>query len=323
MFGIHASQEEIINPLSSVPLAGLNQTFFETSRVGRLFAGGSPTSSSVTGQLSGLLYKAAYIAGREMRNGNNHYDPYTTYLPEGGPLGDTIYGAINTRGVGLSVSSYLQYSGIPDGFDMPAQFEFNGLEAIVYATQVNVSCQNVTSGYTISSADVERVTLIYASKPGGANITLVGNLEDTNILTTQGVGSAVTVNSETGDPTHTLVIPEFVAESALVLECTYSGGEYLTNVSVASPISPLLIGATVQEGPLIGPVVKQRIANITDRLLSVGGQGGNLARGFIDAEYNADGLNNTDMASVLERVIGQWRSLLLRPASKSRTEQYQ
>ena len=51
--------------------------------------------------------------------------------------------------------------------------------------------------------------------------------------------------------------------------------------------------------------MKQSLANITHNMLSFGGMGGNLARGFIDADYNSDGTNNTAMAAVLERVIGQ------------------
>ncbi|KAI4286107.1 MAG: hypothetical protein L6R38_000162 [Xanthoria sp. 2 TBL-2021] len=41
--------------------------------------------------LYGFLYKAAYIAGGEMRNDNNPYVRYKTYLPDTGPLSDTIY----------------------------------------------------------------------------------------------------------------------------------------------------------------------------------------------------------------------------------------
>ncbi|KAL8852638.1 MAG: hypothetical protein Q9221_002518 [Calogaya cf. arnoldii] len=321
LFGIHASQEEVINPSSSVSLAALNQTFFATSRKGELFAAGPPTSSVVSGQLSGFLYKAAYIAGREMLKDNDPHDPYTTYLPKTGPLGDTIYRRLNTRGVGLNVSSYLQYSGITDGFNIPARFEFNELNAIVYATQVNLSCQNATSEYTISSVDIGELTLIYVSKPNGPNITLVRNLEANFFLTTLAIGSAITIDLETDNPIHALVIPEFITESALVLECTYSGREYLTNISVSSPTSPLLIGDTAYEGSLIGPIVKQNIANITHRLLSAGAQGGNLARGFIDAKYNYDGLNNTGIASALEGVIGQvgeaYFSILRQPFERS------
>ncbi|KAL8925834.1 MAG: hypothetical protein Q9208_003331 [Pyrenodesmia sp. 3 TL-2023] len=305
LFGVHSSREIIINPTSSVALAGLNETYFEYAREEGLFPSGIPTASSVSGQLSGFLYKAAYIAGRKMRGQYSPYEIYKAYLPEQGPLGDTTYAVLNTGGVGLNVSSYLQYSGYTEGFNIPAQFEFNELSAIAYGTQVNASCQDTTSEYTVSAREVEQVTLIYAGKPGGPNITLLGDLDGYKILTTLAIGSAVTIDPDTGYPIHTLVIPEFITESALVLECTYSGRETLANVSVASSASPLLIGDIVQRGPFIGPLVKQRIANVTHNLLSAGGQGGSLARGFIDAEYNADGFNNTGMASVLERVIGQ------------------
>ncbi|KAL8684815.1 MAG: hypothetical protein Q9224_006118 [Gallowayella concinna] len=305
LFGIHASREEIINPFSSIPLEGLNQTFFENDRSGALFPSGIPTYSSVTGQLSGFLYKAAYITGRKKRNRYSPYDTDVAYLPEQGPLGDTIYGILNTGGVGLNVSSYLQYSGYTTGFDMPAQFEFNDLQALVYGTQIDVSCQNMTSDYIITSLDVDELTLVYAGKPNGPNVTLVGDLSTSKILKTLAIGSAVTIDPITGEPIHTLVIPEFITESALVLECTYSGREHLANIRVASPVSPLLIDTRVQEGPRIGTIVKQRVANVTHDLLSAGGQGGTLARGFIDAAYNADGGNNTGMVSTLETVIGQ------------------
>ena len=58
-------------------------------------------------------------------------------------------------------------------------------------------------------------------------------------------------------------------------------------------------------GPVIGPKVKQRLANLTHNMLAFGGMGGDLARAFIDADYNSDGTNNTAMAAVLETVIEQ------------------
>lgn len=236
LFGIHASQQEIINPLSSYPLAELNSTFFENDREGALFPSGSPTSSSVAGQLSGFLYKAAYITGQKIRANYNPYDPYISYLPEQGPLGDTTYRVLNTGGVGLNASSYLQYSGIPSGFSMPAAFEFNELQATVYGTHVNVSCQDVTSAYTISSNDIEQITLVFASKPDSPNITLFGNLDGYSILTTLAIGSAVTLNPDTAEPVHTLVIPEFITESALSSNAaTAAGSTWLTSPSPPPP----------------------------------------------------------------------------------------
>ena len=82
---------------------------------------------------------------------NQYYPLYgdNSYLPEQGPLGDNIYETLYTGGVGLNVSSYLQYSGISEGFAMPARFEFNKLRASIFGTHVNVSCRNVTSDFTM------------------------------------------------------------------------------------------------------------------------------------------------------------------------------
>ncbi|KAI4179406.1 MAG: hypothetical protein LQ346_007202 [Caloplaca aetnensis] len=114
LFGVHASRELIINPSSSVALAGLNETYFENARDEGLFASGIPTASSVSGQLSGFLYKAAYIAGRKIRGSYSPYEIYAAYLPEQGPLGDTTYAALNTGGGGaecVEISSVLGLHG--------------------------------------------------------------------------------------------------------------------------------------------------------------------------------------------------------------------
>ena len=305
LFGIHASKEVIVNPSSSYPLAGLNGTFFENGRNSGLFPAGSPTHSSVTSQLSGFLYKASYIMGQKMRGTYTPFQIYTSYIPEQGPLGDTIYATLNTGGVGLNVSSYLQYSGQTNGFSMPSKYEFNNLHASVFGTHVNVSCDNVTSDYSVVHEDVERVSILWVGKPDGPNLTLFNNLEGSGIVTSLAIGSYVSVDSVTGEPLHTLAISDFIDETALVLDCTYSGREYIANVSVASPVSPLTIDSEGIQGPFIGPIVKQQLANTTHGMLALGGMGGVLARGFIDAAYNEDGENNTSIASALETVIGQ------------------
>ncbi|KAI4152174.1 MAG: hypothetical protein L6R39_001872 [Caloplaca ligustica] len=303
LFGVHSTTEEIVNPYSSYPLASLNQSFLYNYRDGGVGGAVMARRSSVTGQLSGFLYKAAYILGLKILSNYNPFLEDGTYLPEQGPLGDTLYNVLNTGGVGLNMSSYLQYSGSPRGFNIPAQYEFNELRAAIYSTQVNVSCQNVTSAYTVSTVSVEQITLAWAAKPDGPNISLFEDRKGPKIEYTLAIGSDVSLDPVTAEPIHTLVIPDF--PSALVLECTYSGREYLANVSVALPVSPLVINGKLDEGLLLGPIAKQRVANVTHGLLSVGGQGGNLARGFIDTGYNKDGTNNTDMASALEIVMGQ------------------
>ena len=308
LFGVRSTTERIVNPIPSYPLAALNSTFFFNTRDGALLAAGSPTFHSESSQLSSFLYKAAYINGLIAIG---RYMPFSTYyapyIPEQGSIGDTVYAGLNTGGVGLNVSSYLQYSGITDGFNMPAEYEFNKLQAEVFGTNISVSCQNATASYTAvgTRVDIGFMTVMAVSKPNRPNITVFNNLQGELIDTSLVIGSAVTIESDTGEPVHSLVIPNFGLQTAFVLECSYDGQEYLANVSVASSVSPLRIDAESVPGPVIGPEVKQRLANIMHNMLSLGGMGGNPARGFIDANYNSDGTNNTGMAGALETVIGQ------------------
>ena len=308
LFGIRSTTERIVNPTASYPLAALNATFFISDGDGAVLPAGSPTFNSELSLLSGFLYKAAYINGLITRG---QYVPFSSpevpYIPEQGSIGDTVYAGLNTGGVGLNVSSYLQYSGDTDGFDMPGDYEFDKLKAGVFGTNISVSCQNATASYTAvgTRVDIGFVTVMAVSKPNGPNITLFNNLQGDLIDTSLAIGSAVTIESDTGDPVHTLVIPDFGLQTAFVLECSYDGQEYLANVSVASSVSPLQVEGEALPGPVIGPEVKQRLANITHNMLSFGGMGGDLARGFIDANFNSDGTNNTEMADTLETVVEQ------------------
>ena len=308
LFGIRSTTERIVNPTASYPLAALNATFFISDGDGAVLPAGSPTFNSELSLLSGFLYKAAYINGLITRG---QYVPFSSpevpYIPEQGSIGDTVYAGLNTGGVGLNVSSYLQYSGDTDGFDMPGDYEFDKLKAGVFGTNISVSCQNATASYTAvgTRVDIGFVTVMAVSKPNGPNITLFNNLQGDLIDTSLAIGSAVTIESDTGDPVHTLVIPDFGLQTAFVLECSYDGQEYLANISVASSVSPLQVEGEALPGPVIGPEVKQRLANITHNMLSFGGMGGDLARGFIDANFNSDGTNNTEMADTLETVVEQ------------------
>ncbi|GME46866.1 hypothetical protein GTA08_BOTSDO01809 [Neofusicoccum parvum] len=310
LFGIRATADEIINPAGSYPLATLNGTFFESTPDGATLAAGSPVSTPQTALLSGFLYKAAYITGLKMRN---KYKPLADfdapYVPEQGTIGDTIYASLNTRGVGLNVSSYLQYSGVPDGFNMPARYEFDNLQASVFGTHVTVSCQDVSTAYSEQEATVSGLTDVYIktiSKPGGPNITVMGDLSGPNyLLGTLVIASAITLDSRTATPTQTLIVPAFTdgLGPTVVYECAYTGREYLADASVASAVSPLVVSHETSQGPALGPFVQQRLANATHSLVGAGG--GNLARGFVDAGYNDDGRNSSGMAAALEAVLGQ------------------
>lgn len=308
LFGVRQITDQVVNPAPSFPLAALNGTFFESGRGGGsgVFPIGSPVNNPQISQLTGFLYRAAYIKGLKERDDYNAFNTYVTYLPEQGPIGDTIYENLNSGGIGLNVSSYLQYSGQPDGFQMPARFEFDALDATVFGTHVNVSCRNASADYTVNSVsvDIGQVYVVAVGKTGGGpNITMFNDLAGYGSLRSLVVGSAVTIDQDTGEPLHTLAIPTFGLHTAFVLECSYSGREYLADVSVQSPVSPLHVDREVEQGPILGPYVKQEIANVTHSLL--GATGGNLARGFIDADYNFDGESNDDMAAAVEIVVGQ------------------
>jgi hypothetical protein len=82
----------------------------------------------------------------------------------------------------------------------------------------------------------------------------------------------------------------------------YTGREYLANVSLSSEVSPLRIHNDTIQGPVLGPFVKQRLANMTQDLLVHGG--GNLINGLSDARYLSGDIDDS-IASVLQVVLEQ------------------
>ncbi|KAF4555484.1 Hypothetical protein D9617_2g054450 [Elsinoe fawcettii] len=308
LFGIRGSTEVGINNYPSFPLAALNQTWTETFG-GATLAMTQPLSRSMSNHLSGFLYRSALVAGLKARNKYGPFTPNTPYLPEAGMLGDTMYGSLNTEGVGLNTSSYLQYFTDPDGFDVPARFEFTGLSGVVFGTHINVTCTNVSADYTWSedtlneyrNADLRVITL---SKPGGLNLTMYRPPEwSRGQFEYLAMASFVNASSTTSDPIHTLAMSGILRTGA-VWECRYSGREYTARVSMSSPVSPLVILSDVQQGPLIGPIVKQRLANATHNVIR-SGQGGNLVKAWMDAGFNYDGLNSTNATIPLQTVLTQ------------------
>jgi hypothetical protein len=179
LFGVRSISDLVVNPLPSFGLAALNDIYFYSNKDDAVFPPGygTPFDTPVTGLLTSFLYRAAYIAGLKA-TGRYHlagsYD--IAFLPEQGQIGDKLYETLYTGGIGLNVSSYLQYSGITEEFNVPAEYSFNKFEAIVFGTHVDVTCTNVTSEYSIETAqakvteDFVRVTV--AGKPGGPSFRL-------------------------------------------------------------------------------------------------------------------------------------------------------
>lgn len=141
---------------------------------------------------------------------------------------------------------------------MPARCEFNKLQASVFGTHVNVSCQTVASDYAVVHGDVDiatEVDVAIINIPGVPNHTFVHTLQESVHLA---LSSAITVDSVTSLPTLTMVIPNTLDHSTFVAECTYSGQKHLADVFVASTFSPLQIEGDMSSGSFSGPVVKQQ-----------------------------------------------------------------
>lgn len=173
----------------------------------------------------------------------------------------------------------------------------------MFGTSVEVMCQNATAEYSTVEArvgDSQVYVDAIGKNGGGPNITTFNRVGDA-AWSFLSIASGVTIDPDSGEPTHMLAISWFGQSSAFVLECTYSGCKYLADVSVGSPVSPLIINGETSQGPILGPLVKQRIANVTDYLLE--NTGGNLAQGFIDAEYNPMGGVDDNTIAAIEIVI--------------------
>ncbi|KAF2226853.1 hypothetical protein BDZ85DRAFT_55488 [Elsinoe ampelina] len=308
LFGIRGSTEVGVNSYPSFPLAALNMTW--TERLGdAVLAMTPPLQRPTSNHLTSLLYRSALVAGLKARNAYGPRKIYEPYLPESGTIGDTLYETLSTGGVGLNTSSYLQYWNDPDGFDMPNRFEFNGIAGRVFGTHINVTCTNVSAEYTwsedrLSSYPDADMRVLSFSKPGGLNITMFRPPEwSRGQLQYLALASYVSAPQTNSDPIHTIAMAG-VFRTGFVWECRYSGREYLAQVSMSSPVSPLIIERDAQQGPLIGPIVKQRVANATHDIIRAG-QGGNLAKAWMDAEFNYDGLNSTNATGPLETIMGQ------------------
>ena len=311
LFSIHASTEEIINPRPSFPLEGLDGTYFANDNDGSLKHGSLPFYLLPSNQLSGFLYKSAFITG--LKTKDEYYgatDPNMIYMPEQGSLGDTMYGTLNTGGVGLNASSYLQFSGLADGFNMPSKYTFNMLSGTIYGTNVEVTCKNVTADYSNTqtlarenNGGQSQIETLSVARPSGPNFTFYNSLGFVPQPRSLVITSTVTIEQASDLPIHSLAITGSLQTSAFVMECLYEGQDYLAEVSLNSSVSALEIGKRTESGSRLDTLWKQKVANFTDDLVSYGG--GNLARGFKDAEFNVDGDNNTDMMHAVETVFSQ------------------
>lgn len=292
IFGIHNAEQLVFNPAASYPLAGLNGTYFFSLADGSVYPLVPTVELPV---LDNFLYRSAYI-GASMARGS--YSPYgydkENWISESGAVGDTTYGTLNTEGIGLNTTSYVEFSGLPSGFNMPSAYTFNWLNGDVFGTHIDVECVNATGLYTVNyTSPIDGVSVYLIRNEKGFRLNLV---QDTSGLNHLMIGSAITNSS--GSPLLTIVVPNWIEETAFVCECTYSGREFIASVELNSRVSPLVTVAEVLDGPYIGSYVKWTLANYVYGALSKPG-GGTLVSAWLDAEFNTDGDNNTDTAALL------------------------
>jgi len=325
LFSVQTATQEAMNPYPSYPLSALNGTFFK-SIDGGVYAFGSPTSelNSVVPYINSFVYRSAFINGQAAMTGRllkapNSIEPF---LPEQALLGETTYRDLWTAGVGININSYLSYQGPLGHFKVPANYTFGSLEGYAFGTTVNVTCQDRTDSYSRhyffdSSTDVQLMTV---SKKGseqevGNNITVSSDMNSmsfgTKFRETFCIGSNITLPSgepDDAEPVHVFLIAglgnHMSSHLGRVLECTYDGQEFVAEVSVASTGSPLVIGDVIDRGPLIGPAVKRLIASNLQGIFGTG-NGGVLARGFNDANYNKYSVQGFGFEKVFGTVLSQ------------------
>ncbi|KAL1966620.1 hypothetical protein VTN77DRAFT_4031 [Rasamsonia byssochlamydoides] len=97
-------------------------------------------------------------------------------------------------------------------------------------------------------------------------------------------------------------------QDAFIVECTYSGAEFLASITLTDRLSPIQINGIVNQGPAIDSSVKWLLSNMTHDYLhgwSQGAGGGSLADGWISSGFNSDGENNTVSTELLGTILSE------------------
>jgi hypothetical protein len=319
IFGVRSVPLVVVDPQPSFPLALLDYQYFYNDKDGSVRpVSGNLLGTSGRGLLNGFLYKAAYIAG--LKAHGTYMMPEIASLSEQGLIGSNVYETLYTGGIGLNVSSYLQYTGTTKGFSMPAEYSFNKLEATVFGTHVDVTCMNITSEYSINThysrptseiaIDVIEVTM--AEKTGGPNFTLSHLVRDDLSLE---IESSVVIDRSTSKPTLVFALGGL---EALILGCTFTGREYRASVSVASVSSPLRLDHETDQGEVLSPIVQQHLANMSHTMFGPHGVG--VLQAFQDAGFKGFFMDQRLISSlqiVLEQLGEAYFSYIRQQVEKS------
>lgn len=267
-----------------------------------------------TGALGQFMYKSAYINALIKKDAYNRWAQETSihgveWIGEATQLGFTNYPNISTGGVGLNVASYSHRSGDPENFALPvsSRYTLDSLQGDVYGTRIEMTCSDATNDYVVARGSLEDVETRFVSRPGGPNITVIWDDGFDVTYRSLAIGSSIWgTGDDESHPTLTLAFSGSIG-SVWVAECTYAGYEYLTELTLSSADGHIQAGE-VEKARFsdIGPIVKQNVANATEQIIAQG-MGGQLARGFIDAQYMRDGVrpDTQELTSVLSTVLSQ------------------
>ncbi|KAI9155753.1 hypothetical protein HJFPF1_08342 [Paramyrothecium foliicola] len=311
VFSIQQNIITVLNPQASYLLKDFNTTFFQQG-IGFFSPAGS--FGTGTGALGQFMYKSAYINALIDKDSYNRQfrstgSPDFEWIAEGGQLGFTNYPNMSTGGVGLNVASYAHRSGDPVTFALPAssRYRLDSLQGDVYGTRIQVTCEDATDDHTVARGSSEDVETRFVSRSAGPNITIMWDGDFGKTYRSLAIGSSIWgIEDEESHPTLTLAFGGS-GGYVWVAECTYAGYEYLTGLTLDSTDSYIQSGLEEKARfSDIGPVFKQEVANATGRVIEQG-MGGQLARGFINAQYFYDGITEptSDLTSVLSTVLSQ------------------
>ncbi|KIM98376.1 hypothetical protein OIDMADRAFT_31179 [Oidiodendron maius Zn] len=300
IFGIHTESIEVFNPLASYPLAAFGDEYAildpEQTTFFKMFFSEVPL-------LSSFLYRDAYIRSLQTLGTYRPFDTATGAI-ESGPIGDTIYPGLNTSGIGLNATSYTQHSGLSYGYNLPASYTFERLDAAVFATNVSVSCSNDTGSYSIVTADDDDgVRRYYVWKDNFPNTTLIQDISYDSSLV---ISSVVTEQND--EPLHTFIFPGGYYESPFILECTYGGNEFLASISLLDRVSPIQVNGVIEQGSSLNTTIKWQLSNITHNYIYYyghGAPGGSIADAWISSKYYFGYTNNTFTAELMGTIVSE------------------
>ncbi|KAJ5092836.1 hypothetical protein N7456_008697 [Penicillium angulare] len=302
IFGVHNVGQSLSNQSASWPL----DTILKYENDGLYSSPEQLVQIYEVAVLDAFLFRTANI--HALNVSKDYVTGFPEWLPELGQIGDTLYPSLNTQGIGLNISSYLDYTGHPrEGFQVPDVYTFNKMYGNVFGTQIEVKCTDAEHTLKTSLATTNLNTtdsfsyLINTQK--GAEFTFIADL---HILK---IGAALV--SDNNEPVLTIAIP-YDAHHAFVTECTYSGNDFTASVSLDSRVSPLRISNKIEDGSSIDNETKWLLARSMYNLLSLQA-GGSLTRAWQSAKFLGpiDGHSNATTTSLLESIFGQMGEALI------------